>query len=85
MEKAVLCGKLWFRECRSENQDLPKELPVSFQSAEQYVEAYEALIFEEARESMLHSKMDNHAFQTQAILSRYIPAMLTGNISDLKM
>ena len=70
-EKATLCGKLWFKSCQKANQDLPKGLPISFDLPQQYIESYESLIFEEARESILHSKLDKHACQTRATVVRY--------------
>lgn len=65
LEKAVISGRLWYPACQHANQDLPSNLPVSFASPQQYIAAYEALIFEEAREAVLHCKMDRFSHQTQ--------------------
>ncbi len=45
-------GRLWFSSCQTANTDLPEELPTSFRSADDYVSAFEALLFEEAREGI---------------------------------
>ena len=66
LEKAVISGRLWYPACQQASQDLPSDLPVSFASPQQYIAAYEALIFEEAREAVLHCKMDRFSHQTQA-------------------
>ena len=73
-ERAVICGKLWFQACQAASQDLPKVIPVSFQTAQQYVGAYEELIFEEARQAVLHSKLDSHSCKTRASITRCRPA-----------
>lgn len=67
----MLCGKLWHTACRAAaRDDSPSDLPVSFRSAAHYISAYEPLIFEEARESVLHAKSDQTSVQTQAVVSR---------------
>ena len=66
----MLCGRLWHAQCRAASTDLPSELPVSFQSAGHYISAYEALIFEEAREAVLHSRLDQHSTDTPATVLR---------------
>ena len=53
LEAEVLSGQLWHRECQDRNAKLPEEIPLSFQSADAYVNTFEPLLFEEARESLL--------------------------------
>jgi hypothetical protein len=67
----VVSGRLWYQSCQQLNQDLPSDLPVSFASPQQYIAAYEPLIFEEARESILHSKLDKFSLQAQATILGY--------------
>ena len=69
----MLCGRLWHAQCRADSTDLPSELPVSFQDASHYISAYEALIFEEAREAVLHSRLDQHCTETPATVMRSAP------------
>ena len=52
LDRAVLGGRTWHRECRECNGDLPAELPLSFASVDEYVRGYEALLFEEACEAV---------------------------------
>ena len=67
----MVCNKLWDPECQAVSNDLPSDLPLGFSSASHYVGAYEPLIFEEARESILHCKLDNFAAESSAKLLRY--------------
>lgn len=69
----MVSGQLWYQSCQQMNHDLPSALPVSFASPQQYIAAYEPLIFEEARESILHSKIDKSSFQGQATILGYAP------------
>lgn len=52
MHQQVLGGRLWYTECQDANQDLPEQLPLNYDSAQQYVSTFEPLLFEEAREAV---------------------------------
>lgn len=52
LQRAVCNGCLWHQECKGLLKDLPSEVPVSFGSAEEYIQIYEPLLQEEARESL---------------------------------
>lgn len=71
LERAVVCNKLWDPECQAVSKDLPSDLPLGFSCASHYVGAYEPLIFEEARESVLHSKLDHYVVESSAKLLGY--------------
>lgn len=45
-------GRLWFPTCQAANRDLPESLPADFGSTAEYIAAFEALLLEEARESI---------------------------------
>lgn len=79
LERAVVCGRLWYQGCREANQDLPKDLPVTFASATQYIKAYEPLIFEEARESLLRCRLDQYTVESPARVIRWgVPSLASG-------
>lgn len=52
MYQHVLGGRLWFKDCQDANQDLPDDLPLNYDSAQQYTSTFEPLLFEEAREAI---------------------------------
>ena len=45
-EREVLGGRLWFPACQAANSDLPEALPANFDSVDDYIAAFEALLFE---------------------------------------
>ena len=49
----MLSGQLWHKECKERNDNLPEVVPLSFPSADAYLNTFEPLLFEEARESLL--------------------------------
>lgn len=51
----VLGGRLWYKDCQDANQDLPDQLPLNYESPQQYVSVFEPLLFEEAREAVKSS------------------------------
>ena len=55
MHQNVLGGRLWYKECQDANQDLPDQLPLNYESSQQYVSTFEPLMFEEAREAVRSS------------------------------
>ena len=52
MHRNVLGGRLWYNDCQEANQDLPEQLPLNYDSSQQYVSTFEPLLFEEAREAV---------------------------------
>lgn len=55
LHQNVLGGRLWYQECQDANQDLPDQLPLNYESSQQYVSTFEPLLFEEAREAVRSS------------------------------
>eukprot|EP00798_Chlamydomonas_sp_ICE-L_P003398 gene3398-13438_t len=55
LEKAVLGGLMWCKECQALEPDMTSRLPLCFDSSDHYVAAFEPLLHEEARESVRSS------------------------------
>lgn len=52
LHRAIINGCLWHKECRRMvEEELPSEVPLSFESVDEYIRIYEPLLEEEARES----------------------------------
>lgn len=52
LEKDILSGRTWHGECQALNYDLPEAIPESFASIDEYIQIFEAPLFEEAREQV---------------------------------
>lgn len=52
LQRAVCNGCLWHQECKGLLKDLPTEVPLSFTSTDEYIQTYEPVLQEEARESV---------------------------------
>ena len=74
MEKAVLGGYLWYPECRAGDTGLPSELPTSFDSVDDYISCYEALVLEEARAILGNSWAERVDKAQEATISRCVPS-----------
>lgn len=55
----VLGGRLWYQGCQDADQDLPVNLPLNYDSSQQYVSTFEPLLFEEAREAVRSSWVES--------------------------
>ena len=52
LEQDILSGRTWHAECQALNYDLPEVIPESFASIDEYIQTFEAPLFEEAREQI---------------------------------
>lgn len=55
LEREVLCGRLWYDACQTGNVSFPTVLPTSFQDVNHYINTFEPLLCEEAREAVRSS------------------------------
>ena len=52
LDRDIVSGRTWHGECQALNYDLPAEIPETFAGIEEYIQTFEAPLFEEAREQV---------------------------------